>query len=164
MKHVFGTLTVAALMSACSPHPSTAQPASPTAGGDKDAHGCLASAGYTWSPLRAACIRIFETGVAFAPSDDNPDQTLQAFVVMPLPANTPPQEAELYLPGQSAPMPLQAVRVPEGETQPVVLQNKAAGVEIEYVRDDYLLRLQGKLVFVRHGQDNAPLDALLGNR
>jgi len=164
MKRVFGTLTVAALMSACSPHPSTAQPASPTAGGDKDAHGCLASAGYTWSPLRAACIRIFEAGLAFAPSGDNPDQTLQAFVVMPLHAATPPQQAELYLPGQSAPLALQAVRVPEGETQPVVLQNKAAGVEIDYVRDDYWLRVRGRTMYVRQGQDNALLDALLGNR
>ena len=164
MKRVFGTLTVAALMSACSPDPSTAQPASSTAGGDKDAHGCLASAGYSWSPLRGECIRIFEAGLAFAPSSDNPDQTLQAFVVMPLPAATPPQQAELYLPGQSAPLALQAVRVPEGETQPVVLQNKAAGVEIDYVRDDYWLRVRGRPMYVRHGQDNAPLDALLGNR
>jgi len=164
MKRVFGTLTVAALMSACSPDPSTAQPASPIAGGGKDAHGCLASAGYTWSPLRAACIRIFEAGLAFAPSSDNPDQTLQAFVVMSLPAATPHQQAELYLPGQSAPLALQAVPVPEGETRPVVLQNKAAGVEIDYVRDDYWLRVRGRPMYVRHGQDNAPLDALLGNR
>ena len=29
-------------------------------GGDKDAHGCLASAGYTWSVLKKQCIRVFE--------------------------------------------------------------------------------------------------------
>ena len=29
-------------------------------GGDSDAHGCKASAGYTWSTLKKACIRVFE--------------------------------------------------------------------------------------------------------
>ena len=164
MKCVFGTLIVAALMGACSPSPFAEKPQPTLTGGERDAQGCLASAGYTWSPLRAACIRIFEAGLAFAPSGDNPDPTLQAFVVMPPPAATPPQQAELYLPGQSAPISLQAVRVPEGETQPVVLQNKAAGVEVDYVRDDYWLRVHGRPMYVRHGQDNAPLDALLGNR
>ncbi|MBB5637212.1 hypothetical protein HDF26_004445 [Pedobacter cryoconitis] len=29
-------------------------------GGDADAHGCKASAGYTWSTIKKACIRVFE--------------------------------------------------------------------------------------------------------
>ncbi len=32
-------------------------------GGNKDGHGCLSAAGYTWSELRRDCIRIFEEGV-----------------------------------------------------------------------------------------------------
>lgn len=32
-------------------------------GGNKDEHGCLTAAGYTWSELRGDCIRIFEDGV-----------------------------------------------------------------------------------------------------
>ncbi|EHG99030.1 hypothetical protein [Paraprevotella clara] len=32
-------------------------------GGNKDEHGCLTAAGYTWSELRRDCIRIFEDGV-----------------------------------------------------------------------------------------------------
>lgn len=32
-------------------------------GGDKDRHGCLTAAGYTWSELRRDCIRVFEDGV-----------------------------------------------------------------------------------------------------
>ena len=31
--------------------------------GNKDEHGCLTAAGYTWSELRRGCIRIFEDGV-----------------------------------------------------------------------------------------------------
>lgn len=29
-------------------------------GNDKDSHGCIGSAGYTWSELKQDCIRIFE--------------------------------------------------------------------------------------------------------
>jgi len=32
-------------------------------GGDKDAHGCLASAGYTWSAVKKQCIRVFELAI-----------------------------------------------------------------------------------------------------
>lgn len=32
-------------------------------GNDKDEHGCLASAGYTWSEVQKNCIRLFETGI-----------------------------------------------------------------------------------------------------
>ena len=164
MKHVFGILSAAALMGACSPHPPTAQATLPVTGSDKDAHGCIASAGYSWSPLRGECIRIFEVGLAFTPSDEGPKQTQQAFVVMPAQGASAPRQAELYLPGHSEPLLLQAVPVPEGETHPVVLQNEPAGVEIEYARDDYLLYIKGQLAFHRHGQDNTLLDALLAKR
>ena len=37
-----------------------AQQTQPKAGADKDAHGCIASAGYTYSELKKECIRTFE--------------------------------------------------------------------------------------------------------
>lgn len=37
-----------------------AQQKQPKAGADKDAHGCIASAGYTYSQLKKECIRTFE--------------------------------------------------------------------------------------------------------
>ena len=37
-----------------------AQQTEPKAGADKDAHGCIASAGYTYSQLNKECIRTFE--------------------------------------------------------------------------------------------------------
>lgn len=36
--------------------------APPKPGGDRDAHGCIPSAGYTWSAVKNKCIRIFEDG------------------------------------------------------------------------------------------------------
>ena len=33
-------------------------------GSDKDEHGCIASAGYTWSEVQKDCIRLCEKGVS----------------------------------------------------------------------------------------------------
>lgn len=69
-------------------------------GNDKDEHGCIASAGYTWSEVQKDCIRLWEKGIrvesvaeheksayiVFAPdslqlelffSDDRPNEILQ---------------------------------------------------------------------------------------
>jgi hypothetical protein len=32
-------------------------------GNDRDEHGCIGSAGYTWSEVRKDCIRLFEDGM-----------------------------------------------------------------------------------------------------
>ena len=32
-------------------------------GADRDEHGCIGSAGYTWSEVRKDCIRLFEVGI-----------------------------------------------------------------------------------------------------
>ena len=39
-------------------------------GDDKDEHGCIASAGYTWSEGQKDCIRLWEKGVHLASVDD----------------------------------------------------------------------------------------------
>ena len=39
-------------------------------GDDKDEHGCIASAGYTWSEAQKDCIRLWEKGVRLASVDD----------------------------------------------------------------------------------------------
>lgn len=39
-------------------------------GDDKDEHGCIASAGYTWSEVQKDCIRLWEKGVRMNAVDD----------------------------------------------------------------------------------------------
>ena len=39
-------------------------------GSDKDNHGCIASAGYTWSEVQKDCIRLWEKGVRMNAVDD----------------------------------------------------------------------------------------------
>lgn len=43
------------------------------AGADRDAHGCIGSAGYTWCEVLGNCVRLWEVGVALQPTvkDDN---------------------------------------------------------------------------------------------
>jgi hypothetical protein len=48
-------------------------------GNDRDAHGCIGTAGYTWSQIRQECIRIFESGQRLRPFDKR--ETAAAFVV-----------------------------------------------------------------------------------
>lgn len=54
-------------------------------GNDRDEHGCLASAGYTWSEVQKDCIRLFEEGIRVDAADGSersafivfsPDSTL----------------------------------------------------------------------------------------
>lgn len=59
-------ILVAAFLSACKQTKVKQQeeePAEAMVGNDKDEHGCLASAGYTWSEVRKDCIRLFESGI-----------------------------------------------------------------------------------------------------
>lgn len=62
-------------------------------GGERDDHGCLSAAGYTWSEVRHDCIRIFETGVQLVDSR-NPDATLAAYAVF----SADGAKTELFLP------------------------------------------------------------------
>ena len=68
----------------------------PMPGSDRDEHGCIGSAGYTWSVLRKECIRIFEAGIRLNPTDAVADKRTSAFVVF----DKYEGKAEVYIPGQ----------------------------------------------------------------
>jgi hypothetical protein len=68
----------------------------PMVGGDRDAHGCIGSAGYQWSVVKNECIRVFETGIRLEPKGAKIDKNLSAFVVFK--SDTDEQKAELFLP------------------------------------------------------------------
>jgi hypothetical protein len=46
----------------------TETPAAPVVGGDKDAHGCIGSAGYSWCEAKQKCLREWEEPCAAAPT------------------------------------------------------------------------------------------------
>ncbi len=65
-------------------------------GGDKDEHGCLTAAGYTWSKLNEECVRVF-SGIDLLPvAQDSTDATLAAYVFF----DETGKKAEVFLPGE----------------------------------------------------------------
>lgn len=64
-------------------------------GGDKDEHGCLTSAGETWSQLKQNCIQIFTVGQRLNPIETKDGEAvISAFVLF----NDDKSEVELFLP------------------------------------------------------------------
>lgn len=146
MKKITGALALTALLVACSPQGQSTSPvAAPLAGADRDVHGCIASAGYTWSHVRKQCIRMFEAGLAFEP-DPAPTQgaVLSAYVVL-APAEGVVTAAELFVPGRDAPVPLTLVHTPEGDIRPTLLENKEASVRVFRFKDEHVLEVNGQI-------------------
>ena len=65
------TLAMLLLATACS-HPTLGK----LVGSDRDDHGCLSSAGYTWSYALHDCVRLWEMGKRF---DSGPHQVYLVF-------------------------------------------------------------------------------------
>lgn len=62
-------------------------------GNDKDSHGCIGSAGYTWSVVQNNCIRVWESGVRLN-NYINPQATTCTYVVF----STDSTLAEIFIP------------------------------------------------------------------
>lgn len=68
---------LAAVLAACTSSPFETVPAT---GGDRDAHGCIVSAGYGWSALKQQCIQPFDNpDITFADPDND---TLAVYVLL----------------------------------------------------------------------------------
>lgn len=65
----------------------------PMVGNDRDAHGCIGSAGYTWSEVKKECIQIFASGTALTAVDPSLNKSLAAYVVF----NEDQTKAELFM-------------------------------------------------------------------
>lgn len=66
-------------------------------GGDTDKHGCLVSAGYTWSQLKNECVRPFETGIALHVINNASSYQSAAYVLIDSVKN----EAEIFMPQEN---------------------------------------------------------------
>jgi hypothetical protein len=123
--------------------PELEAPAMP--GSDRDSHGCIGSAGYTWSELRQECVRIFEIGSPFTAYGTNKDSTLAAFVIL----NDLRNKAEIYFPKDGKPIICDFVATPEGDIAPVVFRNPVEMVDIIFSKDYYYIRYQNNPVFAQ---------------
>jgi len=88
--------------------PKQQEPKPVVVGGDSDAHGCKASAGYTWSSLKKECVRLFEAGTKLAHAEDGKTYSTVAYVIFD------GNKAELFLDTQKEPILLE--RKTEGDS------------------------------------------------
>jgi hypothetical protein len=67
-------------------------------GGDKDEHGCLIAAGYTWSELKQECLQVFEAGLRLNPIHINEgDAIISSFIIF----SEDKSKVELFIDEQS---------------------------------------------------------------
>ena len=101
-------------------------------GGDSDAHGCKASAGYTWSALKNECVRLFEVGTKLAHAEDGKTYSTVAYVIFE------GNKAELFL---------------DTQKEAILLERKSEGDS--WTKDDYqlipwkgyVLKKNGKIIY-----------------
>src|SRR4051812_7852809 len=98
---IFRAVVMAGLMASCLAGPVYAQDQTDRVGGDKDAHGCYSSAGYSYSSLRKSCIRIWEAGVALDPVKPLANTSVVGYVVFA--SRHDRRQAELFLPDDEGP-------------------------------------------------------------
>lgn len=136
-----GATTVLSLFSACKESGETENTAAPLVGGDRDEHGCIASAGYRWSRVQQRCIRPFEEGVRLLPVEDLQDSSAVLAATVIFSADS--LRAEVLL--------------PDGETSPVLdRRTLPSGGYAWNIEDDdtYNVRRdeQGKWTVSRRGE------------
>ncbi|MCU7617019.1 hypothetical protein NZ698_07400 [Chryseobacterium sp. PBS4-4] len=67
-------------------------------GGDKDVHGCIASAGYTYSQIRNTCVRVFEQKIKL--NQVNSDKSYTSMTAVIFSKNM--KKAEIFIPDGAA--------------------------------------------------------------
>ena len=102
-------------------------------GADRDEHGCITSAGFSWSELQQTCVQLWEAGVRLDPIEvKEGDAVFSAFVLF----NKDESKAEVVLPNK------------EGS---VILDKKSENLyeKGEYLYDDKegTLSINGKVVY-----------------
>ncbi|SIQ51633.1 hypothetical protein SAMN05880574_11520 [Chryseobacterium sp. RU37D] len=70
----------------------------PVLGGDKDAHGCKGSAGYTYSQIKNDCVRVFEQKIQLNEVKSEKGYTTGTAVIF----NKNMSKAEVFIPDGSA--------------------------------------------------------------
>ena len=76
---------------------NTEETQEPLVGADRDEHGCISSAGFSWSELQQTCVQLWEAGVRLDPIEvKEGDAVFSAFVLF----NKDESKAEIILPNK----------------------------------------------------------------
>ena len=75
-----------------------AQKKAPVVGGDRDVHGCIGSAGYTYSQIKNDCVRVFEQKIKLKEVNSDKSYTSMTAVIF----NKDMKKAEIFIPDGAA--------------------------------------------------------------
>jgi hypothetical protein len=132
-------------------------------GNDRNPHDCIGSAGYTWSVVKNRCIRIFEEGSPFFSYDQSSgaiDSTQVAYVVL----SDDLSKAEVFFGNTDKPVVMDSLVVQEGETMPVLFENKIELLALKYYKDKYLLLYKDEIKYLQTYDEGEGLAALLKHK
>lgn len=75
------------------PNPKVTEVPPSMTGNDVDIHGCIGSAGYTYSLMKNRCIRLWEEATPLIPIHQNSSATINGYVIF----NADSSQAELFI-------------------------------------------------------------------
>lgn len=165
MNHIFSSLFCFAILLSCGENKVSAVKTNQNqmTGNDRDPHGCIGSAGYTWSAVKNRCIRTFEEGTPFLSYDQHSgaiDSTEVAYVVL----SDDLSKAEVFFDSTDKPIVMDSLAVMEGETMPVLFENKAELLALKYYEDKYLLLYKDEIKYLQTYDEDEGLAALLKHK
>lgn len=101
-----------------------AQKSTPVVGGDRDVHGCIGSAGYTYSQIKNKCVRTFEQKIKLKEVGSDKSYTSMTAVIF----NKSMTKAEVF--------------IPDGMAKSIILDKEGKGKVWKsgsHIKDSYVL-------------------------
>jgi len=115
----------------------------PIVGNDRDVHGCIRSAGYTWSQVQGRCLQLFNEGLVLMPPDEQTLSTdtdspfgaiMQSFLIFSADSN----RVELFMPNKEA----------------IFFHKTVSQGDIKnWIADNYKIELQNSKFIVKQNMD-----------
>ncbi len=108
-----------------------------TVGKDKDAHGCRASAGYTFSVIKNDCVRLFEQEIQL--NEINPTGTSTSFSAVIFSSDN--KKAEVFIPGTTGGV----ILTRKGKAGSYIWEN--AKISLSQKDKGYILKKANKAIY-----------------
>ena len=155
MKKIFTLLALTFLTSA-SIYSQTENNGIQLEGNDRDEHGCIPSAGATWSVIKNACIRVWEVGLQFTAYGTNTDAGFGATVII----SDDKKKAEAFLPPAYAKKAIMLNAVESSKTDKIrtLYENKAEKLKVYYTNNMLIISLNDKAIFMNNAVKKEDFD------
>lgn len=131
-------------------YPCTNITLKPKDGGIQNPGDCNGLKGFAWSVVKNNCINIVETGTAFSAFDAKTgatDSVKTAYVVL----SDDKLKAEVFFSySTDKPIVMKAKPIVEGETMPVIFENKTEMLKIRFYKDTYHILYKDEIRYIQH--------------